>query len=67
MFDFMRNLALHNFADMPKFMYFSSLRNIYVFSIRDDVEGNNLIACMMKETEGKEQTMLFRCCFIRTA
>ncbi len=35
-FDFMQNLALPNFADMTKDMYFFSLRNIYVFSIRDD-------------------------------
>ncbi len=39
-FDFMQNLALPNFADMTKDMYFFSLRNIYVFSIRDDGEGN---------------------------
>jgi len=38
-FDFMQNLALPNFADMTKDMYFFSLRNIYVFSIRDDGEG----------------------------
>lgn len=35
-FDFMQNLALPNFADMTKDMYFFSLRNIHVFSIRDD-------------------------------
>lgn len=38
-FDFMQNLAIPNFADITKDMYFFSLRNIYVFSIRDDGEG----------------------------
>ena len=38
-FDFMQNLALPNFADMTKDMYFFSLRNIHVFSLRDDGEG----------------------------
>ncbi len=37
-FDFMQNLALPNLVDMTKDMYFYSLRNIYVFSIRDDGE-----------------------------
>jgi hypothetical protein len=37
-FDFMQNLTLPNFADMTKDMYFLSLRNIHVFSIRDDGE-----------------------------
>jgi hypothetical protein len=37
-FDFMQNLAIPNFADMTKDMYFFSLRNIHVFSIRDDGE-----------------------------
>lgn len=37
-FDFMQNLALPNLVDMTKDMYFFSLRNIYVFSIRDDGE-----------------------------
>lgn len=35
-FDFMQNLALPNFADMTKDLYFFSLRNIHIFSIRDD-------------------------------
>ncbi len=39
-FDFMQNLTLPNFADMTKDMYFFSLRNIHVFSIRDDGNGN---------------------------
>ena len=38
-FDSMQNLTLPSFADMTKDMYFFSLRNIYVFSIRDDGEG----------------------------
>jgi hypothetical protein len=37
-FDFMQNLAVPSFADTTKDMYFFSLRNIYVFSIRDDGE-----------------------------
>jgi len=35
-FDFMQNLAVPQFADMTKEMYYLSLRNIYLFSIRDD-------------------------------
>jgi len=35
-FDFMQNLAIPNFADMTKDMYFLSLRRIHIFSIRDD-------------------------------
>lgn len=38
-FDFMQNLAIPNFADMTKDMYYFSLRNIQVFSIRDDGDG----------------------------
>ena len=35
-FDFMQNLAVSQFADMTKGMYYLSLRNICLFSIRDD-------------------------------
>jgi hypothetical protein len=35
-FDFMQSLAIPQFADQTKEMYYFSLRNIHVFSIRDD-------------------------------
>jgi len=35
-FDFMQSLAVPQFADQTKEMYYFSLRNIHVFSIRDD-------------------------------
>ena len=35
-FDFMQNLAIPQFSDMTKAMYYLSLRNICLFSIRDD-------------------------------
>ncbi len=35
-FDFMQSLAIPQFADQTKAMYYFSLRNIHVFSIRDD-------------------------------
>jgi hypothetical protein len=35
-FDFMQSLAIPQFADQTKDMYFFSLRNIHLFSIRDD-------------------------------
>jgi hypothetical protein len=35
-FDFMQSLALPQFADQTKEMYYFSLRNLHVFSIRDD-------------------------------
>ena len=35
----MQNLALPNFADMTKDMYFLHRSNIYIFSIRDDASG----------------------------
>jgi hypothetical protein len=35
-FDFMQNLALPNFADMTKDMYFLHRSHIHIFSIRDD-------------------------------
>ena len=35
-FDFMQSLALPQFADQTKDMYYFSLRNIHLFSIRDD-------------------------------
>ncbi len=50
-FDFMQNLALPNFADTTKDMYFFSLRNIYVFSIRDDGEGKQF-NCLYDEGDG---------------
>jgi hypothetical protein len=35
-FDFMQSLAIPQFADQTKEMYYFSLRNIHLFSIRDD-------------------------------
>jgi hypothetical protein len=35
-FDFMQSLAIPQFADQTKDMYYLSLRNIHLFSIRDD-------------------------------
>jgi hypothetical protein len=35
-FDFMQSLAIPQFADQTKDMYYFSLRNIHLFSIRDD-------------------------------
>lgn len=35
-FDFMQSLGIPQFADQTKEMYYFSLRNIHVFSIRDD-------------------------------
>jgi hypothetical protein len=35
-FDFMQSLAVPQFADQTKDMYYFSLRNIHLFSIRDD-------------------------------
>jgi hypothetical protein len=35
-FDFMQSLAVPQFADQTKEMYYFSLRNIHLFSIRDD-------------------------------
>lgn len=35
-FDFMQSLAIPQFADRTKDMYYFSLRNIHLFSIRDD-------------------------------
>jgi hypothetical protein len=38
-FDFMQSLAIPQFADQTKEMYYFSLRNIHLFSIRDDGAG----------------------------